>query len=79
MLIKLDSGDYINAEHVSVIESNPLKALRLSGVSDWCAIMLYGGTIDLTTADHDRLLQAMEQSPTEQIADAIQSLTWILS
>lgn len=67
MLIKLDSGNYINTEAVEVIEGsdNPYIVLRSNN------------SFDITPADRDRIVEAMNGKPykpmTRQLKRALNS------
>ncbi|KRM54800.1 hypothetical protein [Lacticaseibacillus sharpeae] len=61
MLIKLDSGDYINTEAVEVIKGgdNPYIGLRSNN------------SFDITPADRDRIVEAMGEKPSGEYGEVI--------
>ncbi|WP_270235738.1 hypothetical protein [Lacticaseibacillus suilingensis] len=57
MLIKLDSGDYINTEAVDSIKSG----------DDPYLVMRCGDVISITPADRDRIVEAMDTKDSQSI------------
>ncbi|WP_179395035.1 hypothetical protein [Lacticaseibacillus absianus] len=63
-LVKLDSGDYINAEAVEVIKGgdNPYIGLRSNN------------SYDITPADRDRIVEAMRGSEQMSAKELVQAI-----
>lgn len=63
MLIKLDSGDYVNTAFVEeIFQAYPRK---------WYLGMNHGESIQITEADRDRIIEAMNE-PT--VADKLEQI-----
>ncbi|WP_338217927.1 hypothetical protein [Lacticaseibacillus salsurivasis] len=61
MMIKLDSGDYINTEAVDSIKSG----------DDPYLVMRCGDVISITPADRDRIVEAMGEKPSGEYGEVI--------